>query len=246
MDNTYFNVKIEFDRDKLDRTIFKAIEDGTAGYSCSVESNNLTVANKNSEFLKVLNGALVNNCDGSVLAKILGWIHHEPLDSYIGADIFIKYIKMCKFKQFFLGNTPEVLAGLRENLSRIDPKIADMRFETLPFRKVDEFDYQGIADMINDIIWVSLGAPKQEMFMSRLQPYLKRGVMFGYGAIFNFNAGVGEVKRAPQWMLNLRLEWLHRALEQPQKNIPRYWGFVKILPKLIREERKKVKRGEVG
>ena len=149
MDKTYFNVKIEFDREKLDRTIFKASEDGTVGYSCSVESNNLTVANKNPEFMKVLNGALVNNCDGSVLAKILGWIHHEPLDSYIGADIFIKYIKMKKFKQFFLGNTSEVLAGLRENLSKIDPKIADMRFETLPFRKVDEFDYQGIADMIN-------------------------------------------------------------------------------------------------
>lgn len=246
----YFNVLLEFDKAQLDKTIFEAIENGTVGYSCSVESNNLTVANKNPEFLKVLNGALVNNCDGSVLAKILGKIHHEPLDSYIGADIFIKYIKMKKFKQFFLGNTEEVLAGLRENLSKIDPKIADMRFETLPFRKVDEFDYQGIADMINaenpDIIWVSLGAPKQEMFMSRLQPYLKRGVMFGYGAIFNFNAGVGEVKRAPQWMLNLRLEWLHRALEQPQKNIPRYWNFVKILPRLIWEERKKVKRGEVG
>lgn len=245
LDKTYFNVKIEFDKDKLDNAIFNAIENGIVGYSCSVESNNLTVANKNPEFLKVLNGALVNNCDGSVLAKILGKIHHEPLDSYIGADIFIKYIKMKKFKQFFLGNTEEVLAGLRKNLSRIDPKIADMRFETLPFRKVDEFDYQGIADMINaenpDIIWVSLGAPKQEMFMARLQPYLKRGVMFGYGAIFNFNAGVGEVKRAPKWMLNLRLEWLHRALEQPQKNIPRYWGFIKILPRLIREERKKVK-----
>lgn len=250
MGKTYFNVKIEFDKDKLDRTIFKAIEDGTVGYSCSVESNNLTVANKNPEFLKVLNGALVNNCDGSVLAKILGMIHHEPLDSYIGADIFIKYVRMCKFKQFFLGNTPEVLAGLKENLSKIDPKISDMRFETLPFRKVDEFDYQGIADMINaenpDIIWVSLGAPKQEMFMARLQPYLKRGVMFGYGAIFNFNAGVGEVKRAPQWMLNLRLEWLHRALEQPKKNIPRYWNFVKILPRLIMEERRKVRNHEVG
>ena len=241
----YFNVRIEFNKDKLDQTIFDAIEKGEPGYSCSVESNNLTVANQNPEFLEVLNGALVNNCDGSVLAKILSWIHHEPIDRYIGADIFIKYIKMKKFRQFFLGNTPEVLEGLRQNMSKIDPKIADMRFETLPFRKVDEFDYQSIADVINednpDIIWVSLGAPKQEMFMARLKPYLKRGVMFGYGAIFNFNAGVGEVKRAPQWMLNLRLEWLHRALEQPKKNIPRYWGFIKILPKLIRDEREKVK-----
>ena len=245
-DKKYFNVRIEFDRERLDSTIFDAIERGEAGYSCSVEANNLTVANKNPEFLDVLNGALVNNCDGSVLAKILAWIHNERIDSYIGADIFTKYVGMKRFRQFFLGNTEEVLAGLRENLSKVDPKIRGMRFETLPFRSVDEFDYQGIADMINadnpDIIWVSLGAPKQEMFMARLKPYLKRGVMFGYGAIFNFNAGVGNVKRALKWMLKLRLEWLHRALEQPQKNIPRYWGFIKILPKLIREERKKVRK----
>ena len=138
-----------------------------------------------------------------------------------------------------------VLAGLRKNLSKIDPRIADMRFETLPFKKVDEFDYEGIAQMINednpDIIWVSLGAPKQEMFMARLKPYLKRGIMFGYGAIFNFNAGVGKVKRAPRWMLALRLEWLHRALEQPKKNIPRYWNFIKSLPRLIRNERRYVR-----
>lgn len=236
----YFNVRIEFDKEKLDRTIFDAIENDRVGYVCSVESNNLTVANNNPDFLKVLNGALVNNCDGSVLAKILGKIHHESLDSYIGADIFIKYVKMCKFRQFFLGNTQEVLDGLKANLSKIDSKIQTMRFETLPFRSVDEFDYKGIAEMINgdspDIIWVSLGAPKQEMFMARLQPYLKRGVMFGFGAIFNFNAGVGDVRRAPQWMLDMRLEWLHRALEQPKKNIPRYWNFVKTLPRLIKEE----------
>lgn len=245
MEKRYFNVRLEFDREKLDRTIFDAIKGGTPGYVCSVESNNLTVANNNPEFLEVLNGALVNNCDGSVLAKILGRIHHEPLDSYIGADIFIKYVKMCRFRQFFLGNTPEVLEGLKNNLSKIDPKIKDMRFETLPFRKVDEFDYEGIAEMINkdnpDIIWVSLGAPKQEIFMSKLKPYLNRGVMFGFGAIFNFNAGVGGVKRAPKWMLALRLEWLHRAFEQPKKNVPRYWNFIKTLPRLIREERKYVK-----
>lgn len=244
-DKKYFNVRLEFDKDKLDKTIFDAIDHGGPGYVCSVESNNLTVANNNPAFLEVLNGALVNNCDGSVLAKILGKIHHEPLESYIGADIFIKYVKMCRFRQFFLGNTQEVLDGLRTNLSKIDPKIQDMRFETLPFRAVDDFDYKGIAKMINDdnpdIIWVSLGAPKQEMFMSKLQPFLKRGVMFGFGAIFNFNAGVGDVKRAPKWMLALKLEWLHRAFEQPKKNVPRYWNFIKTLPRLIREERKYVK-----
>lgn len=242
----YFNVRLEFDKDKLDNIIDNAIQTGKAGYVCSVESNNLTVANTNPEFLEVLNGALVNNCDGSMLAKILGFIHKRDFDSYIGADIFIKYIKLRKYRQFFLGNTPEVLAGLKNNLNKIDPKIEDMKFETLPFKRVEEFDYAGIAQMINednpDIIWVSLGAPKQEMFMNRLQPYLNRGVMFGFGAIFNFNAGVGEVKRAPAWMLKLRLEWLHRAFEQPKKNVPRYWNFIKNLPRLIIEEKRRVRK----
>lgn len=238
----YFNVKLEFNKKRLDGIIENAILTDKVGYVCSVESNNLTVANLNPGFLQVLNGALVNNCDGSVLAKILGIIHREPLESYIGADIFIKYVQKGQYRQYFLGNTPEVLAGLKENLSKIDPKIREMRFETLPFRKVNEFDYPGIAAKINednsDIIWVSLGAPKQEMFMNKLQPYLNRGVMFGFGAIFNFNAGVGTVRRAPRWMLLLKLEWLFRACNEPHKNIPRYWNFLKLLPKLIRQERK--------
>lgn len=244
-DNTYFNIRLEFDKTRLDRTIEDAIKTNKVGYVCSVESNNLTVANNNPEFLHILNHALVNNCDGSILAQILGYIHHEHLEPYIGADLFIKYVRLCKYRQFFLGNTPEVLKGLKSHLSEIDPKIKDMRFETLPFRAVEDFDYERIAEMINeespDIIWVSLGAPKQEMFMSRLQPYLNRGVMFGFGAIFNFYAGVGTVKRAPRWMLKLKLEWLHRALEDPKKNVPRYWNFLKILPRLVREEKRKQK-----
>ena len=242
----YFNVKIEFDREKVESIVLDAIEKGTPGYVCAIESNNLTVANKNPKFMEVVNGALVNQCDGSVLAKILGRIHHEPLDSYIGGDLFDKLVRMKRFRQFYLGSTPEVLAGLKKNMTAIDPKIADMQFVSVPFRKVEDFDYEGIAEMINadgaDIIWVSLGAPKQEEFMSRLLPYLKRGVMFGYGAVFNFRSGVGPVRRAPKWMRQLRLEWLYRACEEPKKNVPRYWGFIKILPRLIKEERKKVKR----
>jgi len=121
-----------------------------------------------------------------------------------------------------------------------------MTFEELPFRAVGEFDYEGIAKRINidnpDMIWVSLGAPKQEYFMSRLLPYLNRGVMIGVGAVFNFNSGTGHVKRAPLWMRRLKLEWLYRAFEEPKKNVPRYWNFIKLMPSLILAERRKVKK----
>lgn len=241
----YFNVKLEFNKEVVDKTIQSAIENKSKGYVCSIESNNLTIANLVPEFNKVVNNALVNICDGSNLAKILGFIHKKRFVSYIGADLFIKYVHMKKYRQYFLGNTDEVLGGLQENLSRIDPHISDMSFKSLPFRSVEEFDYERIAEDINrdnpDIIWVSLGAPKQEYFMSRLLPYLNRGVMFGFGAIFNFNAGtVSRVQRAPAWMLFLNLEWLYRAFEEPKKNMPRYWRFIKLLPLLIYKEKKSI------
>jgi N-acetylglucosaminyldiphosphoundecaprenol N-acetyl-beta-D-mannosaminyltransferase len=240
IEQKYFNVNLEFDKTRIDSTIQTTVAKKGKGYICSVESNNLTVANKSPEFLKVVNGSLINICDGSVIAKILSIIYKQNFNSYIGADLFIKYIRMCKYKQFFLGNNREVLDGLRKNLSKIDPAISSMPFEELPFKKVEEFDYMTIAAMINkkkpDIIWVSLGAPKQEIFMSYLLPYLDQGVMFGFGAIFNFHSEVGKVRRAPKFLRNVYLEWLYRAYNEPRKNVPRYWRFIKILPKLIIQE----------
>lgn len=236
----YFNVFLEFDKERVHETIQNAILYNRKGYVCAIESNNLAVANRNDDFNKVVNNSLVNVCDGSNIAWLLGLIHKKDFYSYIGNDLFHYFIGLKKYKQYFIGNTEDVLKRLKIEVSALDPRIKDMSFDSLPFCAVNDFDYEEIADKINaqnpDIIWVSLGAPKQEIFMAKLLPYLNRGVLFGVGAAFNFSAKSGPVKRAPKWMLRLRLEWLYRAFEEPRKNIPRYWNFIKILPSLIYKE----------
>lgn len=238
----YFNVNIELDAEKADLLIEDAIRNGGQGYVCCIESNNLTVANKDKAFNSIVNNALVNICDGSVIASILGKIYKQSYHSYTGSDIFKKYIEKKTYKHYFLGNTDEVLEGLKSNLQKVDSKIGSMIFKGLPFCAINDFDYKLIAEDINinkpDLIWVSLGAPKQEIFMSKLLPHLDRGVMLGVGAAFNFNAGIGHVKRAPLWMRQCKLEWLYRAFEEPKKNVPRYSNFIKILPSLILKEMK--------
>jgi N-acetylglucosaminyldiphosphoundecaprenol N-acetyl-beta-D-mannosaminyltransferase len=238
--NKYFNIYLEFDKKVANQTIETTIEQGGKGYVCAIEANNLAIANRNKEFKTTINSALVNICDGSNIAWLLGKIHERPYSSYIGSDIFKNFVNKCRYRQYFLGNTTDVLASLKSNLCQIDPRISDMCFDSLPFCTVEDFDYKAIAEKINtdnaDIIWVSLGAPKQEQFMNQLLPYLNRGIMFGVGAAFNFNSNVGQIKRAPKWMLKSRLEWLYRAFEEPKKNIPRYWNFIKLLPKLIKME----------
>ena len=242
----YFNVKLELDPHRVDMIIENSIKNGEKGYVCSVERNVMSTANKSTIFQEIVNNALVNICDGNFVAKCIGLAHNKKIKTYIGADLFIKYIKKGIYKQYFLGNTSEVLHGLKNTLINYDRKIENMVFETLPFRQVDEFNYKEIANKINahdvDIIWVSLGAPKQEYFMSKLVPHLNKGVLFGLGAIFNFYSGDKNTKRAPQLFLKYKLEWLYRMIQEPKKNFARNWEFLKLAPKLIRNERKKLEK----
>ena len=114
-----------------------------------------------------------------------------------------------------------------------------MQFVELPFRKVEEFDYPEIARMVEadgaDIIWVALGAPKQEIFMSRLKPYMHHGVMIAVGAAFKFFSGT-EISRAPQWMIRCHLEFVHRIFKEPRKQLSRCAGILGSLPRLLWQE----------
>lgn len=242
----FFNVYIEFDRQKVDTIIHSTIVNNGKGYVCSVEGNVISIANTNSEYLNIVNNALVNICDGNSIAFLTSLIHIKKNKTYIGADLFIKYIKNTSYKSYFLGSNDDILDGLRHSLTQYNPNIQHMIFQSLPFRKVEEFDYEAIAKMINmdnpDIIWVSLGAPKQEEFMHHLQPYLNRGVMFGFGAIFNFYSLNSNEKRAPKFLLKLKMEWIYRFFQHPKKQFPRIKQIFLIYPRLIIDEIKLVRQ----
>jgi N-acetylglucosaminyldiphosphoundecaprenol N-acetyl-beta-D-mannosaminyltransferase len=74
-----------------------------------------------------------------------------------------------------------------------------------------------IVAMINasqaDILFVAYGAPNQDKWIARNLPRLKVGVAMGVGGAFDFIAGVTQ--RAPVWMRQAGIEWLHRLIQQP-------------------------------
>ena len=141
-----------------------------------------------------------------------------------------------------MGTSTKTLNALKSNLVKMDPAIEYMTFYELPYLDVEDFDYPAIAEMVNrdtpDIIWVALGAPKQEIFMSKLQPYLKRGVQIAVGAAFKFYSGQDE-KRAPKWIRRTKLEFLYRVYADPKKQYARCKQIVCSLPRILREERRR-------
>ncbi len=71
-----------------------------------------------------------------------------------------------------------------------------------------------------EIVFVALGVPKQERLIRRLRRVVPGAWYLGIGISFSFVSG--EVARAPKWMQNLGLEWLHRLMQEPRRLAKRY------------------------
>lgn len=120
------------------------------------------------------------------------------------------------------GSTEETLALLETRLGKAFPALRMTR-ESPPFRALTSEENSAAVDRINaswaGIVFVGLGCPKQERWMAENRGRVN-AVMIGVGAAFDFHAGT--VKRAPAWMRENGLEWLHRLLSEPRRLWKRY------------------------
>ena len=105
-------------------------------------------------------------------------------------------------------------------------------------------DTDDIINQINEsgaaVLWVCLGAPKQENWMAENKDKLKVGVMLGLGGSLDVYAG--NVKRAPKWMIKMKLEWLYRLIKEPW----RFSRMIKIPGVLVIARREKKRRKKNG
>lgn len=236
----YFNIRYEFDRQVVQERIAQQVTLQETGYICVADANILQQVHNDLSYRKVVDGAMFSISDSSWVPVFLKWIYGIKREHYCGSMIFMDIIEKKRYRQFFMGTSTRTLNALKGNLTKIDPAMEGMTFYELPYMDVEDFDYPAIAEMVNrdnpDIIWVALGAPKQEIFMSKLAPYLHRGVQIAVGAAFKFYSGLEE-KRAPSWMRRGKLEFLYRIYADPKKQWARCKQIICTLPRILREER---------
>lgn len=235
----YFNINYEFNRKRIHDSICECIRKNKTDYICVADGVILNIANRKPDYLQIVNGGMFSICDSGYVPLYIRWIYGKRYEQYCGSQIFMDIIRNRKYRMIFMGTSQNTLDGLKENLKKENPDVAGMQFVELPYKDVEDFDYEGIAKEIEadgaDIIWIALGAPKQEVFMSLLKPHLKRGVMIAVGAAFKFYSGT-DTKRAPQWMIKCHLEFVHRIFKEPKKQLKRCSMILLTLPKLLVEE----------
>jgi N-acetylglucosaminyldiphosphoundecaprenol N-acetyl-beta-D-mannosaminyltransferase len=113
---------------------------------------------------------------------------------------------------------------LRDNLRQRCPGVNICGTFTPPFRAMRADEERALIEAVHlaqpDIVWVGLGAPKQEHFMARCLPLLDTTLMMGVGAAFLMHTG--RISDSPRWVKQAGLQWAHRLLQEPVRLWRRY------------------------
>lgn len=220
--------------------IAHAVKEGKNKYICVSDPRTVDLASKDEKYREVMANSMMNTPDGQPTlwaARLWGL---KNVERTMGPILFQEMIENpgSGLKHFLLGDTDETLKSIVEKAAEKNAQIVGTY--SPPFCKLDEYDYEGIAKMINesgaDIVWTAMRAPKQDYFNVNILPYLDKKVCIGVGAAFRFY--LGEYKMAPPLIRKLGLmgiywgtkgkSWPAFLKEYAVENFPFLWHMAKI------------------
>jgi N-acetylglucosaminyldiphosphoundecaprenol N-acetyl-beta-D-mannosaminyltransferase len=180
--------------------------------------------------------------DGVSVVLAIRWLTGQRLKKIAGADLFVyemERLQSCGGKCFFLGSSETTLATIKDRAAREYPNVIVQSYSP-PYKP--EFTAEDNASMLGainafqpDVLFVGMTAPKQEKWAYQHFAQLQTGHVCCIGAVFDFYAGT--VNRAPQWMINLGLEWFCRLAREPRRMWRRYLlGNAKFVWAVIKEK----------
>jgi len=153
---------------------------------------------------------------------------------YLGQAYFRKVLEFGEKEGttfYFLGGTEEVSKAATENILN---KYPNLKVVGSHHGYLDKETEKKVINEINElqpnVLFVAMGAPKQEKWIYEHKNELKVDVATGQGGTFDFEAQ--KIRRAPRCVQKIGLEWLWRLIRQP-KRIMRMWVLPVYLGKII-------------
>ena len=166
---------------------------------------------------------------------------HTPLPGRVaGSDLVLALFDAATDEQpttvFLLGAAAGVAERAAANIHRRWPgvKVVGTYSPPLGFEKDHAENLRILARIAAakpDVLVVGLGAPKQELWVHQHHAQIQARVALCLGATIDFLAG--ENSRAPVWMRDLGLEWLHRLISEPRRLAARYARDAWIFPQIV-------------
>ncbi len=208
------NVIIKWARRRLSRVV------------CVANVHMLMEGHWHRTFADVLMNADMLTPDGMPLVWMTSLMKGKPQDRVAGMELMLALCKQAAEMNvgvFLFGSTAEMLIQIRRRLAEDFPNLQIVGTVSPPFRPLNEDENEAIAAQINQsgagLVFVSLGCPKQETWMSAQSGRIK-AVMVGLGGAFPVYAGTQQW--APSWMRQHGFEWCYRLKQDPRRLWKRY------------------------
>lgn len=203
-------------------TIERWRANGESHYITITNPHSVILCHRDEQMREATAGAGLTLPDGVgiiLAAKLLGYPHRGRVT---GPTLMLKLCDWGRakgLKHFFYGGSPDVAETLTEKLKRSYPGLTVAGTYHPPFRELTPVEDAEIVRQINDtepdIVWVGLGAPKQEKWMAEHLGRIQATAMIGVGAAFDFHSG--NVKWTPAWARRFGLEWAYRLIQNPKR-----------------------------
>jgi N-acetylglucosaminyldiphosphoundecaprenol N-acetyl-beta-D-mannosaminyltransferase len=193
-------------------------------YVCVAPVSTLVDCQRDPAYRKIVNEADMVTPDGMPVVWLAKVQAGKAIDRTYGPDLMRSLCGKGHLRHYFFGSTTETLRQLEQALKKEFPEIRIAGTMSPPFRPDAQIEEKAVLEAINqanpDILWVGLGAPKQDFWMKLNRARLEVPVMIGVGAAFDFLAGVKP--QAPKWIQRSGFEWLFRLCCEPKRLWKRY------------------------
>lgn len=223
---------------KTIKYIEENLEELRGNYICVSNVHTTVTAYEDYEYRKIQNGGALALPDGKPLSIVSRRRGFRNAERVTGPDLMGELFKESEekgYKHYFYGSTEETLKLLKLKLKEKYPKLNIVGMYSPPFKSQVSIENDDILNKINsnevDFLWIGLGAPKQEKWMS-IHKDKVNVIMIGVGAGFDYFAD--KIKRAPMWMQKYSLEWLYRLIQDPKRLFKRYFVTnIKFIYKIL-------------
>jgi len=211
-------------------------------YVCVRDVHGLMISAENPEMMRIHHAAGMVTPDGMPIVWAAQRRSRLKINRVCGTDLVDVLCNKGQSKglrHYFYGGKPGIPEKMIGKLRSKYPDLCVAGYYSPPFHCLDTEEDAEVVRCINEsganIVWVGLCTPKQELWMRDHVNLIKGATLIGVGAAFDFHAGI--VKRAPEWMQNSGLEWLHRLASEPRRLWRRYLIIAPLFViKYVREE----------
>ena len=165
--------------------------------------------------------------DGQPVRWALNRLHGTKLaDRVYGPELMLRVCRRAAadgISIYLYGSSQTVIDALCRELAKRYPTLTIAGAESPPFRALTTEEDAAVVSRIHEsgagIVFIGLGAPKQDLFAYEHRERIQ-AVQVCVGAAFDFHAGT--LAMAPAWMQRSGLEWLYRLGREPRRLWKRY------------------------